>query len=151
MRLLIQRVKKAQVEVNNQVVSQISQGLLVFVGIAEDDKEEDWVYLCAKLIQLRIFSDEQAKMNLSLEAVNGSILVVSQFTLHAHTRKGNRPSYIKAAPPMIAAPLFDSFVAHLRSITTLTVETGIFGADMQVSLINDGPVTIWMDSKQKEY
>ncbi|NLT04592.1 MAG: D-tyrosyl-tRNA(Tyr) deacylase [Bacteroidales bacterium] len=150
MRLLLQRVREASVRVNDQIISQINQGLLVFVGIEEADNEEDASWLAKKTISMRLFSDEKGLMNLSLEDVNGSLLVVSQFTLHALTKKGNRPSFIKAAPPEKAIPLYTEFMDQLASIVGKEkVKAGQFGADMQVSLINDGPVTIWIDSKQK--
>lgn len=150
MRLLIQRVSQARVDVSGRTIAQINKGLLVFVGIETDDNQDDIQYLVSKVLQLRIFSDSNGKMNLSVEDINGALLVVSQFTLYAQTKKGNRPSYIKAAIPSISAPLFESFVSTLNVQTKLNVQVGEFGADMQVSLINDGPVTIWMDSKNKE-
>ena len=149
MRVLIQRVAKASVEINNKVYSKISNGLLVFVGIEEDDTDNDIEYLCKKIANLRIFDDENGVMNDSVIQAKGQIMVISQFTLHASTRKGNRPSYIKAAKPEIAIPIYKRFCKLLQVTSGIEVETGEFGADMQVSLINDGPVTIWIDSKEK--
>lgn len=150
MRILIQRVREASVVVAGNTVGAIGHGLLVLLGIEVSDTEEDMDWLCRKLSQLRIFSDEAGLMNLSIQDISGDFLVISQFTLHASTKKGNRPSYIKAARPEAAIPLYEAFVAHLRQCSGRPVATGIFGADMQVSLVNDGPVTIWMDSKMKE-
>lgn len=149
MRVLIQRVAKASVEINNKVYSKISNGLLVFVGIEENDTDDDIEYLCKKIANLRIFDDENGVMNESVIQVKGQIMVISQFTLHASTRKGNRPSYIKAANPQIAIPMYERFCKLLQITSGIEVETGEFGADMQVSLVNDGPVTIWIDSKEK--
>ena len=149
MRVLIQRVAKASVEINNKVYSKISNGLLVFVGIEEDDTDNDIEYLCKKIANLRIFDDENGVMNDSVIQAKGQIMVISQFTLHASTRKGNRPSYIKAAKPDIAIPIYERFCKLLQVTSGIEVQTGEFGADMQVSLINDGPVTIWIDSKEK--
>ena len=149
MRVLIQRVAKASVEINNKVYSKISNGLLVFVGIEEDDTDNDIEYLCKKIANLRIFDDENGVMNDSVIQAKGQIMVISQFTLHASTRKGNRPSYIKAAKPEIAIPIYERFCKLLQVTSGIEVETGEFGADMQVSLINNGPVTIWIDSKEK--
>ncbi len=151
MRLLIQRVKEASVSIDRKVYSQIGAGLLVFVGVGGEDIEEDVVYLAEKLVHLRIFDDAQGVMNLDVRQVGGEVLVVSQFTLMASTRKGNRPSYIKAAPEAVAKPLYERFTARVAELLAREVPTGRFGADMQVALVNDGPVTIWMDSKQKEY
>lgn len=150
MRLLIQRVKEASVMIDGTVKSQISEGLLVFVGIENADNENDIEYLAQKLVNLRIFDDENGVMNRSVLEVKGEILVVSQFTLHARTRKGNRPSYIDAAKPEISVPLYEKFCSEVEILLGRKVETGKFGADMKVALINDGPVTIWMDSKNKE-
>lgn len=150
MRILIQRVSEASVNVEGKVVGEIQQGILLLVGIEEADDKEDANWLISKLINLRIFGDEEGKMNRSILDVNGAFLVVSQFTLHASTKKGNRPSYIKAARPEQAIPLYEYFIEKLKQDSHLKVSTGIFGADMKVSLINDGPVTIWMDSKNKE-
>ena len=147
MRVVVQRVKKAAVEIEGQVVGAIQNGLLVLLGIEHEDGQDDAKYLIQKLTQLRIFSDADGKMNLSIQEVGGQFLVVSQFTLHAAARKGNRPSYIKAARPEQAIPLYEYFVAELQKTSFSTIHTGQFGADMQVSLVNDGPVTIIMDSK----
>jgi D-tyrosyl-tRNA(Tyr) deacylase len=150
MRLLLQRVREASVEVDNQLISHIDTGLLIFIGIEESDNENDASWLAQKTTAMRIFPDEQGLMNRNLEEANGSMLVVSQFTLHAQTKKGNRPSFIKAARPEKAIQLYTYFLEQLASLSGKdNVKAGLFGADMQVSLINDGPVTIWMDSKQK--
>ena len=147
MRVVIQRVSEAAVRIEGSAVGEIQKGLLVLLGIEHDDSQNDAKYLVQKLTQLRIFSDNEGKMNLSIEEVGGQFLVVSQFTLHAATRKGNRPSYIRAARPEQAIPLYDYFVNELQQVSGTTIQTGQFGADMQVSLVNDGPVTIIMDSK----
>ena len=150
MRVVIQRVANASVTVEAKVVAEIQKGLLVFVGIEEADTQEDLDWLVTKITQLRIFNDENEVMNLSVQDIDGDVLVVSQFTLHAATKKGNRPSYIKAAKPDIAIPMYERFVKTLESKLGKKVPTGIFGADMKVLLLNDGPVTIQMDSKNKE-
>lgn len=150
MRVIIQRVKEASVKVNGNSFNSISQGLLVFLGIEESDSQEDIEWLVSKIIRLRIFSDDKDKMNLSVNDIKGEILVVSQFTLHASTRKGNRPSFIKAAKPEVAIPLYEEFINKLKSVFNGTLNTGEFGADMEIFLINDGPVTIFIDSKSKE-
>ncbi|MEQ8219032.1 MAG: D-aminoacyl-tRNA deacylase [Arenibacter sp.] len=150
MRATIQRVTTASVTVDGKVISKISNGLLIFLGIEEADNEEDIKWLSNKIVNLRIFNDSQDVMNLSLLQVNGAALVISQFTLHASTKKGNRPSYIKAAKPEIAIPLYESFVAQLEKDLGKKVGTGVFGADMKVALLNDGPVTIQIDTKNKE-
>ncbi|MDO5663923.1 MAG: D-aminoacyl-tRNA deacylase [Bacteroidia bacterium] len=150
MRLLIQRVSKAAVHIHGNCKSSIKQGLLLLVGIENSDNEEDIDFLCKKTINLRIFDDENGVMNKSVLEIGGEILVVSQFTLHASTKKGNRPSYIRAAKPDISVPLYERFCETLSEILQKPVQTGEFGADMQVELINDGPVTIWIDSKNKE-
>ena len=150
MRLLIQRVKNASVSVGGDELSRIGLGLLVLVGVGVEDTDEDMEYLAGKLVRLRIFDDEQGVMNLDVRQVGGEILVVSQFTLHASTRKGNRPSYIKAAPEAISRPLYERFAAGVGRALGREVATGEFGADMQVELVNDGPVTIWIDSRQRE-
>ena len=150
MRVVIQRVANASVTVESKVVSEIQKGLLVFVGIEEADTQEDLDWLVTKITQLRIFNDENEVMNLSVQDIDGDVLVVSQFTLHAATKKGNRPSYIKAAKPDIAIPMYERFVKTLESKLGKKVPTGIFGADMKVLLLNDGPVTIQIDSKNKE-
>ena len=150
MRTVIQRVTNASVTVESKVVAEIQKGLLVFVGIEEADTQEDLDWLVTKIAQLRIFNDENEVMNLSVQDIDGDVLVVSQFTLHAATKKGNRPSYIKAAKPDFAIPMYERFVKTLESKLGKKVPTGIFGADMKVLLLNDGPVTIQMDSKNKE-
>lgn len=150
MRIVIQRVIKAAVEINGTVKSTIGNGLLVLIGIEEADTKTDAEWLCAKLMNLRIFDDQQGVMNRSVIDVSGEILVVSQFTLHASTKKGNRPSYIKAARPEQAIPLYEYFCSLLNENTGKQIQRGVFGADMQVSLINNGPVTIIIDSKNKE-
>ena len=150
MRTVIQRVTNASVTVEAKVVSEIQKGLLVFVGIEEADTQEDLDWLVTKITQLRIFNDENEVMNLSVQDIDGDVLVVSQFTLHAATKKGNRPSYIKAAKPDFAIPMYERFVKTLESKLGKKVPTGIFGADMKVLLLNDGPVTIQIDSKNKE-
>lgn len=150
MRILIQRVKKASVTIDNIIKSEIRTGLLVLVGIEDNDNQEDIEWTSNKVINLRIFDDENGVMNRSLMDIDGEILVVSQFTLHASTKKGNRPSYIKASKPDIAIPLYESLCKTLQKQINKEVKTGTFGADMQVELINDGPVTIWIDSKNKE-
>ena len=150
MRILVQRVRRAAVEINNAEYSRIGQGLLVLVGIEAADGAEDIEWLVKKLLGLRIFDDEQGVMNLDVRQVEGEVLVVSQFTLHASTKKGNRPSYIRSAPEAISRPLYEQFVERLTQELGRKVPTGEFGADMQVSLVNDGPVTIWIDSKNRE-
>lgn len=150
MRIVIQRVSEASVEIEQQIVAQINQGLLVLVGIEEEDTSEDSNWLVSKIVNLRIFPDENNIMNLSVKDSNGEIIVVSQFTLHALTKKGNRPSYIKAAKPKIAIPMYEKFVQQLEIELGKKIQTGQFGADMKVALVNDGPVTISMDSKNKE-
>lgn len=150
MRIVIQRVSHAKVKVNNEVVGAIQKGLLILVGIEDADSEEDIIWLTQKATQLRIFNDANDVMNLSVQDVGGDILAISQFTLHASTKKGNRPSYIKASKPTIAEPLYNLFVTHLQKLMNKPIATGIFGADMKVELLNDGPVTIVIDSKQKE-
>lgn len=150
MRVLIQRVKEASVTIDSVVKSKISNGLLILLGIENADTAEDIQWLCKKIGNLRIFNDENNVMNLSVQDVQGELLVVSQFTLHAGTKKGNRPSYIKAAKPDFAIPMYEAFLKALEDSSNIKVQTGTFGADMKVALINDGPVTIWMDSKQKE-
>ena len=150
MRTVIQRVANASVTVEAKVVAEIQKGLLVFVGIEEADSQEDLDWLVTKITQLRIFNDENEVMNLSVQDIDGDVLVVSQFTLHAATKKGNRPSYIKAAKPDFAIPMYERFVKTLESKLGKKVPTGIFGADMKVLLLNDGPVTILIDSKNRE-
>ena len=148
MKIVIQRVSEASVKVNNKTTGEISKGLLLLVGVEEEDSQEDADWLAKKIIDLRIFSDEEGKMNLSVKDINGEILCVSQFTLLADYKKGNRPSFIKAARPEKAVPLFEYF-KDLINKSGLKTDSGIFGADMKVSLLNDGPVTIVMDSKTK--
>lgn len=150
MRVLIQRVSKASVEVEGEIISAIEKGLLVLVGIEELDNKEDIDWLTTKVSQLRIFDDENGVMNKSVMDVDGELIAVSQFTLHALTKKGNRPSYIKAAKPDISIPLYEGFVKELSNKTNKIVKTGKFGAHMNVELLNDGPVTIWIDSKNRE-
>lgn len=150
MRVVIQRVSNASVEVDEKKVASISKGLLILLGIEHADTQEDLNWLIQKIVNLRIFADANGVMNLSIQDVDGEIIVVSQFTLHASTKKGNRPSYIKAAKPEISIPLYENFVLELERALDRTVQTGIFAADMKVSLLNDGPVTIIMDSKNKE-
>lgn len=150
MRIVVQRVSDAAVRVNQQITGQIETGLLVLAGFEEADTEEDIIWITGKIVNLRIFNDEQGVMNKSCLEVGGDILVVSQFTLHASTKKGNRPSYVRAAKPEIAIPLYESFISALSAAIGKPVATGVFGADMKVSLLNDGPVTIVMDSKNKE-
>ena len=149
MRVLIQRVSEADVKIDNAKHSSITKGLLILVGIENEDGEEDIDYLCNKIINLRIFDDHNGVMNKSILQTKGEIMVISQFTLQANTRKGNRPSYIKAAKPDIAVPLYEKLCERLQIMSGIEVKTGVFGADMKVSLINDGPVTIWIDSKAK--
>ncbi|MGQ9847338.1 MAG: D-aminoacyl-tRNA deacylase [Bacteroidales bacterium] len=150
MRVLIQRVLEAKVKVEEKIHSEISKGLLVFVGIEKIDTIEDAIWLARKVVNLRIFDDENGVMNYSIKEIDGDILVVSQFTLHALTKKGNRPSYIRAASPEIAIPLYEHFIKELTLEFGKQIKTGIFGANMKIALINDGPVTIWIDSKNKE-
>jgi D-tyrosyl-tRNA(Tyr) deacylase len=149
-RVVIQRVSRASVTINGMLRSEIGPGLFVLVGMEEADNETDSEWLCNKIVQLRIFDDSNGIMNLSVLDSDGEILVVSQFTLHAKTKKGNRPSYIRAASPEIAIPLYNSFVARLSGLIGKDIETGEFGAMMQIELINDGPVTIIIDTKEKE-
>lgn len=150
MKVVLQRVTKASVTINNEKVADIGLGLLVLVGIEDADNQEDINWLTTKITQIRIFNDENEVMNKSVQEVDGDIIVVSQFTLHASTKKGNRPSYIKASKPTIAIPLYEAFVESMEKSVGKKVQTGQFGADMKVSLINDGPVTIIIDTKNKE-
>jgi D-tyrosyl-tRNA(Tyr) deacylase len=150
MRAVIQRVSEASVQIDNETVGAISKGLLVLLGVEHEDNKDDADYLIQKLISLRIFGDENGKMNLAIKEVNGSFLVISQFTLHASTKKGNRPSFIAAARPENAIPIYEYFIKQLIELGKCEVQTGRFGADMKVKLINDGPVTIIIDSKRKE-
>lgn len=149
MRIVVQRVSEAAVRVDQQITGQIGTGLLVLAGFEETDTQDDILWITGKIVNLRIFNDEQGVMNKSCLEVGGDILLVSQFTLHASTKKGNRPSYIRAAKPEIAIPLYESFISTLSAAMGKPIATGIFGADMKVSLVNDGPVTILMDSKTK--
>ena len=150
MKAVIQRVLSSSVTIDNKIVAEIQKGLLILVGIEDSDNQEDIIWLTSKILNLRIFADENEVMNLSIKDINGEIIVVSQFTLHASTKKGNRPSYIKASKPEIAIPLYESFVKQLEIELGKKVQTGVFGADMKVSLVNNGPVTIIIDSKNKE-
>ena len=150
MRAVIQRVSQASVAINNEIKSKIQTGLLILLGIEDSDNDEDINWLAKKIIQLRVFSDENDVMNLSVKEIDGEILIISQFTLHASTKKGNRPSYIKAAKPEIAIPLYEKFILQIENELGEKVMTGEFGAMMQVSLVNDGPVTIIIDTKNKE-
>ena len=150
MRVVIQRVSKASVSINNAVKSSIGMGLLILAGFEETDDYNDINWMSGKIVQLRIFNDNDGIMNLSVQDVKGEILLVSQFTLHARTKKGNRPSYIRAASPDIAIPLYNKFTEKLSELTGKEVKTGEFGAMMEVGLINDGPVTIIIDTKEKE-
>ncbi len=151
MRVVIQRVKKASVSIHEKIKSTINQGLLVLVGFEENESQDDFTWMVKKITQLRIFNDENGVMNKSVMDVDGDVLVVSQFTLHANCKKGNRPSYIRAAKPEVAIPYYEKFVAEIETTLKKQVKTGEFGADMQVELINDGPVTIILDSKQKDF
>ena len=150
MKVVIQRVLSSSVEIDSKTVVQIQKGLLILVGVEDQDSQEDINWLTSKIINLRIFNDENNVMNLSVKDIDGEIIVVSQFTLHASTKKGNRPSYIKASKPEIAIPFYENFVSQLEIDLGKKVQTGVFGADMKVSLVNDGPVTIIIDSKNKE-
>ncbi|MDD3480370.1 MAG: D-aminoacyl-tRNA deacylase [Paludibacteraceae bacterium] len=150
MRALIQRVSHASVTIDDQLKSSIQQGLLVLIGIEDSDTNEDSEWLTSKIVNLRIFDDENGVMNKSLVDISGELLIVSQFTLHAMTAKGNRPSYIRAAKPEVAIPLYETFCNLATQKLGKPVQTGTFGADMKVELLNDGPVTIWIDSKNKE-
>ena len=150
MRVLIQRVKKASVTIDGETVSKIGSGLLVLVGICEEDGEEDIIWLTRKIANIRLFDDENGVMNLSVTDTGGEILAVSQFTLMASTKKGNRPSYIKAAKPDISIPLYEEFCKEMEIAVNKSIKRGVFGADMKVELLNDGPVTIFMDSKNRE-
>lgn len=151
MRVVVQRVQEASVTIDSTLVGEIGLGLLVLLGIEDSDTPEDVEYLVKKLNQLRIFSDAEGKMNASIQDVEGSFLVVSQFTLHASTKKGNRPSFIRAAHPDIAIPLYELFTTELNKFAGVVVQTGRFGGDMKVKLVNDGPVTLILDSKEKSF
>ena len=150
MRVVIQKVTQASVSIENQIVASIDKGLLVLVGIEDGDTNEDIAWLSSKIVNLRVFDDENGVMNLSVKEVEGEVLIVSQFTLHASTKKGNRPSYIKAARPEVAIPIYEAFIKQVETLLGKRVHTGQFGAMMQVSLCNDGPVTILIDTKNKE-
>ena len=150
MRVLIQRVKEASVTIDSEVISLIHNGLLVFVGITEEDNREDILWLTKKIANIRLFDDENGVMNLSVIEAGGDILAVSQFTLMASTKKGNRPSYIKAAKPEISVPLYEEFCSEMELAVNKPIQRGVFGADMKVNLLNDGPVTIFIDSKNRE-
>lgn len=150
MRVLIQRVSHASVTIDGEISGKIGQGLLVLLGIEDADGQEDIDWLCGKISRLRIFSDEEGKMNRSVTDIGGGLLVVSQFTLFASTKKGNRPSFIRSAKPNVAIPLYERFVKTLSHVAGVEVATGEFGADMQVDLLNDGPVTIWIDSRDRQ-
>lgn len=150
MRIVIQRVSEATVAVDGSVTGAIQQGLLVFVGIEDADTDEDIGWISHKIVNMRIFNDENGMMNRSLIDVNGNLLLVSQFTLHAATKRGNRPSYIRASKPEFAIPMYEKLKTELQLLLNKNIMTGVFGADMKVRLLNDGPVTIFIDSKQKE-
>lgn len=150
MRVVIQKVTEASVSIENQTVASIDKGLLVLVGIEDGDTNEDIAWLSSKIVNLRVFDDDNGVMNLSVKEVEGEVFIVSQFTLHASTKKGNRPSYIKAARPEVAIPIYEAFIKQVESLLGKKVPTGQFGAMMQVSLCNDGPVTILIDTKNKE-
>ena len=150
MKIVIQRVIKSSVSIDNKIYSSINKGLLILIGIENADNQEDIDFLVKKILNLRIFDDENGIMNKSIMEIDGEILCVSQFTLHASTKKGNRPSYIKAAKPDISIPLYETFSQNLASAFGKEIKTGVFGANMQIELINDGPVTIIIDSKNKE-
>lgn len=150
MRAVIQRVKPAQVLIEGRVKGRIEKGLLIFLGIEDADTEEDIQWLSTKIVNLRIFDDAQGMMNLSVKDMDGGILLISQFTLHASTKKGNRPSYIRASKPDHAIPMYERMIAQLEQDLGKKIETGEFGADMKVELLNDGPVTIWFDTKNRE-
>lgn len=150
MRIVLQRVSEASVTIEKQLFSEIKEGLMLLLGIEESDTQEDADWLIQKVVNMRIFSDDEGKMNLSIQDIKGKFLVISQFTLHASTKKGNRPGFTKAAHPESAIPLYEYFVEQIKMSSNLDVKTGVFGADMKVALVNDGPVTITMDSKNKE-
>lgn len=151
MRVVIQKITHASVDIEKQTVASINRGLLVLVGIEDSDTDEDIVWLSAKIVNLRVFEDENGVMNLSVKDVDGEVLVVSQFTLHAATKKGNRPSYIRAARPEVAIPIYEAFIKQVETLLGKQVLTGQFGAMMQVNLCNDGPVTILIDTKNKDF
>jgi D-tyrosyl-tRNA(Tyr) deacylase len=149
LKVVIQRVSSASVTIETEIAANIQSGLLVLVGIEDDDSQEDINWLSQKIINLRIFGDDNGVMNLSVKEIQGNIIIVSQFTLHASTKKGNRPSYIKASKPEMAIPIYENFVKHMELELGKKIQTGKFGADMKVALVNDGPVTIIIDSKSK--
>jgi len=151
MRVVLQRVSKASVTIEDKIVSEIGHGLLILVGIEDEDRLEDIDWLATKIMQLRIFDDENGVMNLSVKDVDGEILIVSQFTLHANTKKGNRPSYIRASKPDFAIPMYEKFIQKIEELLDKKAGTGRFGAMMDVALVNDGPVTIIIDTKQKDF
>ena len=150
MKVVIQRVSQATVKVSDKIISEIKLGFLILLGVEKSDSKQDIDWLVNKISNLRIFSDNELKMNLSIKDIKGEIIVVSQFTLHAKTKKGNRPSYIKAANPEQAEPLYKAFISQLKNASAVSVQSGVFGANMQVDIVNEGPVTIIMDSKNKE-
>ena len=150
MKVVIQRVSQATVKVSDKIISEIKLGFLILLGVEKSDSKQDIDWLVNKISNLRVFSDNELKMNLSIKDIKGEIIVVSQFTLHAKTKKGNRPSYIKAANPEQAEPLYEEFISQLNNESAVSVQSGVFGANMQVDIVNDGPVTIIMDSKNKE-
>lgn len=150
MRAVLTRVNSASVAIDGEVVGKIGKGFLILLGVGPDDTEKECRYLAEKALGLRIFTDENDKMNLGLDAVGGEVLVVSQFTLQASTRKGNRPSYVRAAPEAVSRPMYERFTARVAELLGREVPTGEFGADMQVALVNNGPVTIWIDSKMRD-
>ena len=150
MKVVIQRVSQATVKVSDKIISEIKLGFLILLGVEKSDSKEDIKWLVNKISNLRVFSDDELKMNLSIKDIKGEIIVVSQFTLHAKTKKGNRPSYIKAANPEQAEFLYKEFILQLKNASAVSVQSGVFGANMQVDIVNDGPVTIIMDSKNKE-
>jgi len=150
MRIVLQRVSQASVSIDNKIISAIKEGVLILLGIEDADTSEDIKWLCNKIVKMRIFNDENGVMNHSLQDIDGEALVISQFTLHASTKKGNRPGYIKAARPEVSIPLYEKFLREFEKTFDKKVEAGVFGADMKVSLLNDGPVTILLDSKNKE-
>jgi D-aminoacyl-tRNA deacylase len=150
MRVIIQRVQRSSVTIDTKIVAAIGEGLLILLGIETEDSDEDLIWLCKKIANLRIFSDEQGLMNKSIVEIKGQLIVVSQFTLFASTKKGNRPSFLRSARPEIAIPIYTKFLEQIKLETQLEVQSGEFGADMKVELINDGPVTIWIDSKDRQ-
>ena len=150
MKAIIQRVSESSVTINAKIVAQIQKGLLVLIGFEDSDTQEDILWLTTKIANLRIFADENQVMNVSLKDIDGDLIIVSQFTLHGSTKKGNRPSYIKAAKPEIAVPLYEAFIAQMETELGKKVQTGQFGANMKVALVNDGPVTIVIDTKKRE-